>query len=61
MTPNPFEYFKSPRCRAEAQSNANYWLFEGMTECPADTVEASWNVFIREMKRDANRELSLYG
>lgn len=53
---NPFTYTKNPQTIAEAQSNLNYWWFEGM-ECPADTIPANWNTFIREMKREAKRDL----
>lgn len=54
---NPFTYYKNPTSRAEAQSNCNYWWFEGMDDCPEDAVPANWNTFIREMKREASRQL----
>jgi len=49
---NPFRYTKNPQTLIEAQSNINYWWFEGM-EGPDDEIEANWNTFIHEMKRAA--------
>lgn len=53
---NPFPYTKNPTTLLEAQSNINYWWYEGM-ECPVGEIEANWNTFIREMKRSADRDL----
>lgn len=53
---NPFTYTKTPQTIIEAQSNINYWWFEGM-ECPEGEIEANWNTFIREMKRAADRDI----
>jgi hypothetical protein len=52
---NPFRYTKTPKNLCEAQSNVNYWWYEGM-ECPPDTIEAHWRTFIKEMKREAGRD-----
>lgn len=57
---NPFLYTKNPSNKFEAQQNINYWWFEGMGGCPENTIEANWNTFIREMKREANKELSYF-
>jgi len=54
---NPFTYYKKPQSRQEAQSNINYWWYEGMGECPEDSIPANWKTFIREMRRGAEREL----
>ena len=51
---NPFPYTKNPTTPFEAQNNINYWWYEGM-ECPVGEIEANWNTFIREMKREAGR------
>lgn len=56
--PNPFEYFKKPKDIMEAQSNVNYWWYEKMGGVPVDTVEANWNTYIKEMMREADKELS---
>jgi hypothetical protein len=56
---NPFGYYKTPNTRAEAQSNVNYWWYEGMGECPSDAVEAGWDTYIKEMKREAARCLKI--
>jgi hypothetical protein len=53
---NPFTYTKNPKTIMEAQNNINYWWYEGM-ECPTNTIEAHWNTFIKEMKRDADRDM----
>lgn len=53
---NPFPYTKNPTTIMEAQNNINYWWYEGM-ERPAGEIEANWNTFIREMKRDAGRDM----
>jgi len=53
---NPFPYTKKPATIMEAQSNINYWWYEGM-ECPAGEIEANWRTFIREMKRSADRDM----
>lgn len=57
---NPFTYYNPPTTRLEAQSNVNYWWYEGMEDCPSDTVAASWNVFMREMNRESKRQLSKF-
>ena len=53
---NPFQYTKNPTCLMEAQTNINYWWFEGMN-CPEDEIKANWKTFIREMKREAERDM----
>jgi hypothetical protein len=53
---NPFSYTKKPVTIMEAQNNINYWWYEGM-ECPPNTIEANWRTFIREMKREADRDM----
>jgi predicted kinase len=53
---NPFPYTKTPTTILEAQNNLNHWWFEGM-KCPEDVIEAHWQTFIREMKRDATRDM----
>jgi hypothetical protein len=55
---NPFTYYKKPSNREEGQSNVNYWWFENMGGCPPDAVEANWNTFMKEMKREAATQLS---
>jgi hypothetical protein len=52
---NPFPYTKNPQTIKDAYSNLNHWWFEGML-CPDGYIESNWNTFIREMKRDANRD-----
>jgi hypothetical protein len=56
MSKNPFPYTKNPKNLNDAQMNINYWYFEGM-ECPEGEIEANWKTFIREMKRDADRNM----
>jgi hypothetical protein len=56
MSKNPFSYTKNPQTLIEAQSNINYWYYEGM-ECPEGEIEANWKTFIREMKRSADRDM----
>jgi hypothetical protein len=53
---NPFPYTKNPKDLHDAQMNINYWYFEGM-ECPESEIEANWKTFIREMKREADRDM----
>jgi hypothetical protein len=60
MSTNPFTYYKKPSNHQEAQSNVNYWWFEGMGDCPIDTIEAHWNTYIKEMKRSAAKELQIF-
>ena len=61
---NPFTYTKAPTNRKQAQSNVNYWHFEGMLS--NDEIEqlgyipASYNSFIKEMKRDAAATLAKF-
>lgn len=52
---NSFPYTKNPTTLFEAQNNINYWWYQGM-ECPVGEIEANWNTFIREMKREAGRD-----
>jgi len=59
MSKNPFQYIKDPKSLIEAQTNVNYWWFEGMG-CPEGQIEANWNTFIREMKRSAERDLQKF-
>jgi hypothetical protein len=53
---NPFPYTKKPTNIREAQNNINYWWYLGM-ECPPDVIEAHWQTYIKEMKRDAVRDI----
>ena len=59
---NPFTYNKNPIDAKQAQSNVNHWHFEGMIT--NDEIEedgflpAAYRTFIKEMKRDAERELN---
>ena len=61
---NPFTYTKAPSNRKQAQGNVNYWHFEGMLS--NDEIEelghvpASYNSFIKEMKRDAAATLAKF-
>ena len=58
---NPFTYYKAPETRKQAQSNVNYWHFEGMLS--NDEMEelghipASFKAFINEMKHEAKKTL----
>jgi hypothetical protein len=55
---NPFPYTKNPTTRLEAQNNLNHWWYEGMEEPPGgEMLDVHWQTFIREMKRDASRDL----
>jgi len=56
---NPFVYYKNPTTTKEAQSNINYFWFEGMLDnkeiedsghCPAD-----YRTYIKAMSEDCKR------
>lgn len=59
---NPFTYYKAPETRKQAQSNVNYWHFEGMLS--TDEIEelghipASYKAFIATMKHEARKTLT---
>ena len=58
---NPFTYYKKPETRKQAQSNINYWYYEGMAT-DSEIEESGFlpvqhRVFIREMKRQASKDL----
>lgn len=54
---NPFEYFKTPSNKKEAQSNINHWWYVMMGGVPEGEIEANWNVYIRSMTDQAKRDL----
>ena len=58
---NPFTYYKKPETRKQAQSNINYWYYEGMaTACETEEsgfLPVQHRVFIREMMRQAKKDL----
>lgn len=58
---NPFTYYPKPATVSEAQSNVNFWWFEGMltTEEIEDLghIPASYRTYIKAMSNDAKREL----
>jgi hypothetical protein len=59
--PNPFTHYPKPKTAREAQSNVNFWCFEGMltTEEIEDLghIPASYRTYIKVMSNDAKREL----
>lgn len=61
---NPFTYTKAPTNRKQAQGNVNYWHFEGMLSNEEieqlGHIPASYNSFIKEMKRDAAATLAKF-
>ena len=57
---NPFTYYKTPKSKKEAQSNINYWWYVKMGGCPQGQIEANWKTYIKEMMRDAQKELSSF-
>lgn len=58
--PNPFTYYKVPTTVKEAQSNVNYWQYEGMLSVEEieglGHIPANYRSFINEMKRDAAKQ-----
>ena len=60
--PNPFEYYKTPETRKQAQSNINHWWFESMApDCEIEEsgfLPVQHRVFIREMMQQAKRDLA---
>jgi len=58
---NPFTYYKTPETRKQAQSNVNYWHFEGMLS--TDDIEqlghipSAYKAFIDTMKHEARKTL----
>ena len=58
---NPFPYYKNPTTKRQAQSNINYWWYEGMaTDCEIEEsgfLPVQHRVFIREMTRQARKDL----
>ncbi len=54
---NPFEYFKTPSNKKEAQSNINHWWYIKMGGVPEGEIEANWNVYIKSMTDQAKRDL----
>ena len=59
---NPFTYYKTPVTRKQAQSNINYWHYEGMaTDCEIEEsgyLPVHHRVFIREMMYQAKKDLA---
>ena len=59
---NPFTYYKAPETRKQAQSNLNYWCFEGMLSTAEmeelGHIPASYKAFINEMKHEAKKTLN---
>ena len=57
---NPFTYYKQPGTVKEAQSNVNYWQYEGMLSTEEieelGHIPANYLSFINEMKRDAAKQ-----
>lgn len=58
---NPFTYYPKPATVSEAQSNINFWWFEGMLT-PEEIedlghIPASYRTYIQAMTSDAKREL----
>lgn len=58
---NPFTYYPDPATATEAQSNVNFWWFEGMltSEEIEDMghIPVSYRTYIKAMSNDAKREL----
>jgi len=58
---NPFTYYKNPTNKKQAQSNINYWYYEGMApDCEIEEsgfLPVQHRVFIREMLRQAKKDL----
>ena len=58
---NPFKYYKKPSNKKEAQSNINYWHYEGMLSTKdiedMGKIPANYKSYIKSMKQDAQREL----
>ena len=59
---NPFEYYKTPETRKQAQSNINHWWYESMaTDCEIEEsgfLPVQHRVFVREMVQQAKRDLA---
>lgn len=59
---NPFTYYKKPATVKEAQSNINYWWFEG--SLTTDQIEdlghipANYRSFIKSMTQSAKSDLA---
>lgn len=61
---NPFKYYKKPSNKKEAQSNVNYWHYEGMlsTKDMEDMgkIPANYKSFIKTMKHEAEKDLKKF-
>ena len=59
---NPFQYFKKPETVKEAQSNVNYWFYEGFltTEEMEELghIPANYRSFIKAMTHEAKTDLA---
>ncbi len=56
----PYEYFKKPENRKQAQSNLNVWAWVRLGGCPEGELAVNWNTYVSAMTRDATRELSKF-
>lgn len=61
---NPFKYYKKPSNKKEAQSNVNYWHYEGMLSNKdiedMGKIPANYKSFIKTMKQEAERDLKKF-
>ena len=59
---NPFNYYKTPETRKQAQSNINYWWFESMApDCEIEEsgfLPVQHKVFVRSMMQQARKDLA---